>query len=255
MRKSIALGPKQANRKKYLLKKWRLVLALAALAAVLSACAPKEEGMVLSDIPVASQSSMEVPILQPAHDINFAELQSQNSDVIAWVRVPGTLIDYPVMRGIDNVYYLTHDLAKETYVGGSIFIDMINSNDFTDPVTVSYGHFMPDESLYTQLHNFKDTDFFENNKDVFIYLPDQTLQYEVVGAFNIGEENILYNKDFSKEPERQAFVDWLSSPRDMQANLRVENVTKDDRYFVMSTCQSVQDNTSRFIVVARLVKG
>lgn len=186
--------------------------------------------------------------------INFDELLLQNSDVISWIELPGTVIDYPVMRGIDNSYYLTHTIEKKYYVGGSIFADMSNSADFSDPVTVLYGHYMPDKSIFTQLHNFKEKKFFDKNREVFIHLPNKTLQYEIVAGFNIGEENILYKKDYRLKDTMQEFIDLMKNTRDIQARLRLDNATIDDKYIVLSTCQSEQDNATRFIVIARLVE-
>lgn len=228
-----------------------------AVVGLLFGCSADATSSSSSSMPASSTAEDSVSPMAPAaaapHDINFAELLNQNSDVIAWIRVPNTAIDDPVMRGIDNEYYLRRDIEKEYYVGGSIFIDMINSNDFTDPVTVAYGHYMPDDTLFTDLHKFRDESFFNENRDVFIYLFDKTLQYEVVAAFNIGQENVLYNKDYTQPDVMQAFVDWASAPRDLEANVRMDEASADDRFLVLSTCQAVDDSSSRYIVLCRLV--
>ena len=242
---------KKAPNKK---KTWTLGLVAVMMTVFLAGCSGDSSSAASSSIaPVADSVTAEA--VAPPHDIDFAQLQGMNPDIIAWIEVPGTVIDYPVLYGVDNEFYLTKDENKEYDVGGSIFTDMSNSSDFSDPVTVTYGHYMPDESLYTQLHNYRDADFFAENRDVFVYLPEKTLQYEVVGAFNIGEENILYNNDYSQPHEMQGFVDWVTFPRDMEANVNMEGATKDDQYLVMSTCQSVEDSSSRYIVVAKLVEG
>ena len=112
--------------------------------------------------------------------IDFASLQAQNPDVYAWITVPGTNIDYPILQSDGyNSYYLDHTLNGESSPEGSIFTENYNSKDFEDPNTVIYGHNMKNGSMFQNLHNYQDRDFFDNNRDVIIYTPDAIRHYKI----------------------------------------------------------------------------
>ena len=106
--------------------------------------------------------------------IDFEALKEINSDIVAWIRIP-EVFDYPVVQGEDNQYYLSHTFRKESNKAGSIFLDYRNSRDFTDPNTVIYGHNMRNGSMFRSLHNYMDRSFFDENREVLIYMSDKIL--------------------------------------------------------------------------------
>lgn len=105
--------------------------------------------------------------------VKFEELQAVNPDIYAWITVPGTVIDYPILQhASDNTYYLMHNIDGSYGYPGCIYTENMNSKDFTDNNTVIYGHNMKNGSMFAQLHKFEDPDFFNENREVLIYLPD-----------------------------------------------------------------------------------
>lgn len=70
--------------------------------------------------------------------IDFAELRKINEDIVAWIQIPGSDVDYPVVHGEDNEYYLHHTFQKEANKAGSIFLDYRNHDDFTDRRMILY---------------------------------------------------------------------------------------------------------------------
>lgn len=115
--------------------------------------------------------------------VKFGELQSVNPDVYAWITVPGTEIDYPILQHpSDNSYYLMHNIDGSYGYPGCIYTENLNSKDFTDNNTVIYGHNMKNGSMFAQLHKFEDPDFFRGNREVLIYLPDEVLHYTIFAA-------------------------------------------------------------------------
>lgn len=93
--------------------------------------------------------------------VDFASLQAINPDIVAWLRIPGVL-EYPVVRGKDNSYYLNHTVQKTYNIAGSIFLDYRNERDFSDSKNIIYGHNMKDGSMFHVLRNYQDIDFFRN---------------------------------------------------------------------------------------------
>ena len=103
--------------------------------------------------------------------IDFAELSSINPDIYAWIRIPDTQIDYPVLqREEDDTYYLRHNSSGRYAFAGSIYTEEANSRDFKDPMTVLYGHNMRDGSMFQNLHFFEDKTFFAEHPEFFIYM-------------------------------------------------------------------------------------
>lgn len=107
--------------------------------------------------------------------VDFEALKEINEDIVAWVRCKELGIDYPVVQGKDNSYYLTHTFSGEEHISGCIFMDCINEPDFTDDNTILYGHNMKDGSMFGSIHQFR-----MDTATVFLYTPEGTDTYEVI---------------------------------------------------------------------------
>ena len=117
--------------------------------------------------------------------IDFAELSSINPDIYAWIRIPDTQIDYPVLqREEDDTYYLRHNSSGRYAFAGSIYTEEANSRDFKDPMTVLYGHNMRDGSMFQNLH------FFEDEADYIIELQDNGVGFETL-AYGYGLKQMM----------------------------------------------------------------
>ena len=124
--------------------------------------------------------------------VDFASLQAINPDIVAWLRIPGVL-EYPVVRGKDNSYYLNHTVQKTYNIAGSIFLDYRNERDFSDSKNIIYGHNMKDGSMFHVLRNYQDIDFFQKHTDMEVYLPDgRTLNYQITTCEQVSEVRVIY---------------------------------------------------------------
>ena len=110
---------------------------------------------------------------EPEEWIDFNYWQNRNADVYAWIRIPGTKIDYPVVQGDEDGYYLSHDIDKESNIYGAIYTEKVNGKDFSSPNTVLYGHHMKDGSMFRGLRNFLDDEFLKEHHILYLYLPDE----------------------------------------------------------------------------------
>lgn len=185
--------------------------------------------------------------------VKFEELQAVNPDVYAWITVPGTDIDYPILQhASDNTYYLMHNIDGSYGYPGCIYTENMNSKDFTDNNTVIYGHNMKNGSMFAQLHKFEDPDFFKENKEVLIYLPDEVLHYTIFAAHIYDDRHLLYSFDFTDPEVYQKYLDSIFSTRDMSANIDKDiTVTTDDQIITLVTCIGSQP-TNRLLVQAVL---
>ena len=183
--------------------------------------------------------------------IDFAGLQSKkNADIYAWISVPGTNIDYPVLRHpTDDGYYLYHNLNGSSGYPGCIYTENWNSKDWTDPVTVLYGHDMRSTgTMFHQLHKFEKQNFFDKNQYIYIYTPEKTLKYLIFATYVHTNEHLLYNHNFSNKDEFNSFFNTvLASAGGVNHVREGVEISSDSKIITLSTCIKNQPN-NRYLV-------
>ena len=97
-------------------------------------------------------------------DLSFQDLQNMNPEVVAWLDVYGTHIDYPVTHGTDNMKYVNTDATGAYSLSGAIFLDAGNNPDFTDVNNIVYGHHMDAATMFGELTNFADNGYFVSHQ-------------------------------------------------------------------------------------------
>ena len=130
---------------------------------------------------------------------------------MTWLRIPDVL-DYPVVQGTDNSYYLHHTFRKEYNIAGSIFLDARNTADFSDSKNIIYGHNMRNGSMFHVLRKFQDLDFYQANREIWLYLPDGSVQvYEIVGCEEVKAAGEAYELGNGNEEEKELILSTCSS--------------------------------------------
>ncbi len=180
------------------------------------------------------KSTVEIPI-------DFQTLQNMNPDIYAWIKVPGTVIDYPIVQsGTDNSYYLNHSVEHDENKAGAIFTEDYNTKTFEDPNTVIYGHGMANGSMFDGLHQYMDRDFFDQNKEVIIYMPDKILHYQIFAAYLYDNRHLLQSFNFDNKDIYQAYLDMVFGIRDMKSNIdTAASVTADAYLFPTRSAEFV----------------
>ena len=171
--------------------------------------------------------------------IDFDKLQAYNKELVAWIYIPNTMIDYPIGRheDEDQEYYLHYDMYGEPSYSGCIFMEKVNKKDFTDNNTVIYGHNMKNGTMFKGLHKFEDKKFFDENKYAYIYLPDRTLVYEIFAAYTTDDTHIMSAYNFKDKKVYKKYLAMVTNPRYMGANTREGTVvTTDNTIITLSTC-------------------
>ena len=181
-------------------------------------------------------------------------VEAENPDIYAWITIPGTNVDYPVLqREGDNGYYLNHSVDGAGSIAGAIFTEDYNSKDFTDPNTIIYGHNMKNGSMFRTLHNYSDREFFDNNRDITIYMPDKILHYTIFAAYLYDSRHLMLSFDFKDPDVFRAYLDSVRNIRDMNAFVDTDiPVTEEDKIITLSTCYKGQADR-RYLVQAVLV--
>ena len=163
-------------------------------------------------------------------------------------------MDYPIVQSPDNnAYYLNHDINREKKAEGAIFTENYNTKTFEDPNTVIYGHDMKNGSMFQSIHKYMDRSFFDSNREVIIYLPDQILHYKIFAAYLYDNRHLLMSFDFWNKEEYKEYLDSIFSMRNMNAFVDTSmEVTNEDKIITLSTCYA-GIASQRYLVQAVLV--
>ncbi len=219
--------------------------------------ADDKEGSLLNKIVNAITSSSKDDDDGYQSPVDFDYYQKKNPDIYAWLEIPGTDISHPILQNADDdSYYSRRSWNKKKSSKGSLFTEATyNSTDFSDPVTIIYGHRTNDGSMFGQLQKvFSDKSTFEKTREIIIYLPDRELHYKVFAAVPYGNEHILYNYDFSRLRMRRAFFDTVFSASGVGVRLDEDSYSEDkDGIVILSTCLR-GNNDKRYLVLAQLTK-
>lgn len=181
--------------------------------------------------------------------VNFDTLWNINKDVIGWLECEGTIINYPVVQGDDNTYYLKHLLDGTYHRFGTLFVDCENAADFTDQNTVIYGHHIKVGTMFQTLDNYKEPDYYKSHPYFMLYLPDKTYRIELfAGCLVDGSGGIPLN--FADKQEYQNYIDSLRSESTFTSPV---TMTSEDRMVTLYTC-AYDFETARYIVCGKLVE-
>ena len=184
------------------------------------------------------------------YKINFDELKKQNSDVVAYLKVEGTNIDYIVVKGNDNKYYLKHNLDKEYSSTGWVFADYHNNYDGNDKNLVIYGHNTKDGSMFGSLKNVLDRSWQENKDNLLITLvtTNGVYWYRVFSTYIVDVEDYYINTEF-KGNEYKEFIDVIKSRSNYDYDVIVN---EDDDILTLSSCYKTI--YKRVVLHAKLIK-
>ena len=190
----------------------------------------------------------------PEKSIDWDELHSQNPDIYAWIYIPGTNIDYPILQHPEEKsYYLNHNIDGSEGYPGCIYTQNVNSTDWTDPNTVIYGHNMNNGSMFHDLHRFEDAVFFDETQYLFIYTPERNLVYEIFAAYPFSNIDLMMCFDYSTPEALLVYFDGIWTNRSMTSHFRDSIVLYgDSRIITMSTCIGGQPDM-RYLVQAVLL--
>ncbi len=187
-----------------------------------------------------------------ASPIDFAQFQEINPDIYAWITIPDTSVDYPVVqRADDDRYYLNHAVDGSKGYPGSIYTEDANKKDFSDFDTVIYGHNMKDDSMFGILYRYKEEEFFSTHRELIIYTQTKVLHYNIFAVCDADNRHILNTNDFSAAAGRKAYLRTLRQYDFYNCNLgTLNNLTEKDRIVTLSTC--TDRNKTRLLVLAVL---
>lgn len=188
------------------------------------------------------------PMMEEMAAIDLASLRAVNQDVVGWIRIPKTKIDYPLMQGEDNEHYLKHTWKGGKNIVGSIFLESLNSPDLTDYNTIIYGHNMSSGAMFAGLHKFRKQDYWEAHPYVYITTDAGVYRYEIFSSYRAEVESPAYGLSFNQMKTRTNFLQHSLESSVIDTGIQPEI---HDRIVTLSTCSGA-GYSNRWVVQARL---
>lgn len=199
-----------------------------------------------------TQEDIEVPDILPEYQM----LYEKNPDLVGWIKIDNTVIDYPVMQTTDNEYYLNHDFDKENDKNGSIFLDsgcdILRENDNL----ILYGHHMRSGNMFGSLNKYKSESYLQEHP---------TIQFDTL--YEHGTYQVMYvfqSKVFSEEEVTFKYYQFINASSEKEFNSYMNEMARlslydtgvsasyGDKLLTLSTCD-YQENKGRLVVVAKKV--
>lgn len=182
--------------------------------------------------------------------VDFKKLKEENGNTVAWIKVNETNIEYPVVKGKDNNFYLTHSFDDSYNSAGWIFADFNNIFDGTDKHIVIYGHNRRDGSMFGSLNNVLEKKWCDNkdNRKITFVTEKGNITYEVFSVYKIEKENYYTKTRFNSNDEFEEFITTLKKRSIYDFGIDVQ---KTDKILTLSTCAN--DNNFRVVVHAKKI--
>lgn len=186
---------------------------------------------------------------QEEFNIDWEKLETINTDIIGWIKIDNTNINYPILKDNDSLKYLNRSYDGKNNKNGSIFT--LNNNPFIDDVTTIYGHNMKSGIMFSNLGKYLDEDFFYEHSIFFIYTKNQNYKATIFSCYSTNvntEENNLKNLEFNDE------IKYYKR----KSKIAVNNIDNIEKIIKLSTCSYMNNHTTptnqRYYIVAKLEK-
>lgn len=182
-------------------------------------------------------------------DVNFDNLKKINSDVVGWIKVNGTNINYPFVQSKDNKYYLTHSFNKSYNNAGWVFLDYRNNN-INNRNTIIYAHGRTDKTMFGTLRKVLNNGWINNTNNYVIKISTEKENslWQIFSIYHIPTTNDYLQTEFKDEREYQRFLNILKNRSNHNFNT---SITSNDTILTLSTCYN---DSEKMVVHAKLIK-
>lgn len=172
-------------------------------------------------------------------------LKTINTDIIGWITIPGTRIDYPVVKGSDNDYYLSYNLNGEKDRHGAIFMDYRN-DPIEDKELVIYGHNMKDGTMFRDLMKFKREAFYNENSSIYLYIQDKMVEYKIFSVYIAKADSVALKLSYGNMEEYEAYFNEVKEKSIYQSNIMF---SENKNMLTLYTC-TYEEKNARLILHA-----
>lgn len=186
----------------------------------------------------------------PDSNPTLAELQAINPDVLGWLTIDDTHIDYPVVIGETDMEYVNKDVYGDFALSGSIFMDSDNARDLSDAYTLVYGHHMDNGAMFGDVVEFVNTDYFESHPGGTLYLPDATYTIEIFACVQVDAFDSMIYDPLAQDGDVSELLHYVD---EIAVQSRYIGVQPTDKVIGLSTCAEAETN-GRVVIFGRLAR-
>lgn len=191
----------------------------------------------------AKYSSMNI------NDVNILDLKQINQDIVAWLHVDGTNINYPILQTDNNDFYLENNIIKEKTKDGWPFMDYRNNTMMNDNNTIFYGHNLFNKTSFGSISNIFSKKWYKSsNHQIVLKTVAKKYTYEIFSCYETGDEVDYLQNIFYSDEEYQTFLSSITGKSKFKFN---SIPTPSENIITLSTCND--DNTGRKVVHAKLI--
>lgn len=215
----------------------------------------KKNKDIYEQINVSSQKDMEE---KKSENMKKLEIVSkENKDIIGWIQIDNTTINYPLLQTTNNDYYLTHNYKKEKSKYGSIFLNKESNLLDENSNLIIYGHNMDDKQMFYPLLHYIDKKYYDAHKNIQITTTEKENNYEIVAIFRTkvfyeNEENIFKYYDYINFKSEKEYNEFINNCKKMQLYDTEVSAKYGEQLITLVTCEYSQTN-GRLVVVAKRV--
>lgn len=184
-----------------------------------------------------------------ADNPTLKDLKKLNPDVKAWIQVPKTNIDYPVVQGQDDMEYINKNVYGEFELSGAIFLSCLNKDDFSDPYNLVYGHNMKNGGMFADVADFTNKEYFETHQKGKLYLTDATRKIRFFACMKVTAADAkIYHPDGYRKENLKDLLDYI---QENAVQYRDVNVADENSLIALSTCSEAETN-GRVVLIGKL---
>ena len=171
-------------------------------------------------------------------------MKAINPDIIAWICIDGTVINYPVVQGSDNEYYLHRTFENQSNFSGAIFLDAKNQSDFSSDNSIVYGHNLKTGKMFGSLKYYEDKEYWKDHPYIWIITEEESIKYHIFASYRTSVNDFVYVLEFGTEEE---FADYLTKCQKASYYDTGIEIGTDDSLLTLSTCTSDSEDGRRVV--------
>ncbi len=180
-------------------------------------------------------------------DINFEVLKEKNKDIIAWIYSDGTEINYPIVQGKNNDYYLRRMLDGSYNVAGTLFIDYRSSSDFSDYNTIIFGHNMKNGTMFGTIPKYQKQEYYDEHKEIYLFTEEKNYIIELFAGYTTSSESDIYNFPKTTKTNKKLISTAIKNST-FKSGIEP---TETDKIVTLSTCTYSFEN-ARYVLLGIL---
>ncbi len=191
--------------------------------------------------------------------LQVKELQGQNADIIGWLEIENTNINYPVLQGTDNSYYMTHNYKKENSKNGAIFLDANYNWNIPSNNLLIYGHNLGNGMMFQELLKYEKESFYQEHPTIRFTTTEEDAQYEIISVFKSrvyhkSEKNVFRYYFFLNNESEEEYNQFVKNAKNASLYSIDATANYGDQLITLSTCSYYVED-GRFAVVGRKIKN